>query len=75
MKNRVHAAHRPRHIGSRADVAPDNLELLEPLQVLLFACREVVEDANAVLIGQQASDQVRSDEPGAARDQDCFRFA
>ncbi len=49
--------------------------VLEPRKVLLFARREVVEDPDTVLVGEEASEQVQPDEPGAARDQDCFRFA
>jgi hypothetical protein len=61
----------PHRLADRRDVADVGLdELVSPVhavQVLAPPGREVVEDANGVPELDQALDDVRADEPGAAR--------
>ena len=52
-----------------ADVAGHDVEIIGFRQVLPFTGGEIIENADPVAVGQQAVDDVGSDEAGAAGDQ------
>ena len=52
-----------------ADVSGHDVEIIGIRQVLPFTGGEIIENADPVAIGQQAVDDVGSDEAGAAGDQ------
>ena len=70
MEDDLDAAHGGVHALVRAEVALDDLDLAaERREVPAAARREVVEDADVVAALEERRDEVRADEPGAARDE------
>jgi hypothetical protein len=61
----VNAEHRPLEICSRTNVTLDDLDRFETCKVRALAGREIVEDANVVVLRDQAAHHVRSDETRA----------
>jgi hypothetical protein len=73
VEHDAHPAHRHRHGRAVGDVAVDHFHpVAHRQQIGGVAGAEVVEDAHAAPPRQQRLDQVRADEPRAARNQARF---
>src|SRR5207248_8841058 len=70
VEDDLDAARRRVHALVAPELALDELDVaLDVREVVAAAGREVVEDADVVAALEQAADEIRADEPGAAGDQ------